>query len=536
MSKVQCNKSKCSDSRSIEYYIVLFNLLDSDSEVLAGKMETSFKVVVLCEDGYEEEQLSRGGYNIYKAFGMKNKKKICHNCGVCGKQFEYFRDMKLHEQIHFGLKRFTCALCSKVFGRGYHLSRHLCNVHKLELSEVKDLMAQDEEPSPDKRPKTNPKLKKRKKKVKKQYECDECSEHFSSMSHLQEHNSAAHDNSKDPFDVPKSRYQCSDCNDVFFTAGEIKSHVSFCKKRRVYKCRECGGEFSNKTSMMEHKRLHLDWDVHSVQADLKAKDAKLNAQVNGGLKPNKMKCDLCKKGFKESSAFEKHLKMHAGKKIFRCSICKKSFKLEKELEKHRKIVHKKKGLKKEIGEVSGKKGSSKFRIKHNSGHTMKRKVGYVECDVCGRWLADNKGSLLKHKLMHSDVKRHKCSICPKRFARSDHLSQHMWHVHKTKRQYPCPDCEMKFEVFNDLLWHRKEHRAQKRKRGAKSKKKTRGESGEEAPKRKKTEEERSDDVGEAEEVSDDTYKCGSCTLEFLKLEDLTEHKKSHSESKEKSQT
>jgi len=55
--------------------------------------------------------------------------------------------------------------------------------------------------------------------------------------------------------------------------------------------------------------------------------------------------------------------------------------------------------------------------------------------VCGKTFS-NASALTKHKLTHSDERKHACSMCGKAFKRQDHLNGHML-THRNKKPFEC---------------------------------------------------------------------------------------------------
>ncbi|XP_072171460.1 uncharacterized protein [Diadema setosum] len=57
------------------------------------------------------------------------------------------------------------------------------------------------------------------------------------------------------------------------------------------------------------------------------------------------------------------------------------------------------------------------------------------CPTCGKVFGSS-SALAKHKLIHSNERRHKCLLCAKSFKRQDHLTGHML-THRSKKPYEC---------------------------------------------------------------------------------------------------
>ncbi|VDO16284.1 unnamed protein product [Rodentolepis nana] len=68
------------------------------------------------------------------------------------------------------------------------------------------------------------------------------------------------------------------------------------------------------------------------------------------------------------------------------------------------------------------------RARHLIEHT-KAVHGKFKCQTCGQRIA-SRPNLLRHEIMHSDQRPHKCSICSNDFYRQDHLKRHMDSKHR----------------------------------------------------------------------------------------------------------
>ena len=77
------------------------------------------------------------------------------------------------------------------------------------------------------------------------------------------------------------------------------------------------------------------------------------------------------------------------------------------------------------------------------------------CSVCSRQFS-SKGSLLRHSVLHSGVKKFVCKLCGKRFFRSDHLKSHL-PTHSRQKQYQCPVCQKYFSRSVNFENHMKMH-------------------------------------------------------------------------------
>ena len=97
------------------------------------------------------------------------------------------------------------------------------------------------------------------------------------------------------------------------------------------------------------------------------------------------KCDVCGKGFGDSSSLVSHKRSHTGKKPFSCHICCKAFSWSGHLTMH---LHTHSGDKTLVCEIYSKWfAEPRLLVKHLRFHSKEKEF---PCDVCGKsQLADN---------------------------------------------------------------------------------------------------------------------------------------------------
>ena len=81
---------------------------------------------------------------------------------------------------------------------------------------------------------------------------------------------------------------------------------------KPYKCNICENTFSQKSSLVNHRRIHT------------------------GERP--YACDICEKTFSRSSTLAEHKRFHTGEKPFHCDLCKKSYSKRSHLSEHKKTL------------------------------------------------------------------------------------------------------------------------------------------------------------------------------------------------------
>ncbi|XP_023342322.1 gastrula zinc finger protein xFG20-1 [Eurytemora carolleeae] len=187
------------------------------------------------------------------------------------------------------------------------------------------------------------------------------------------------------------------------------------------------------------------------------------------------KCQFCDKTFIKESALQLHEAHHeAGKfnKTFSCVQCSKSFSKQSNLARHIR---------------------SHFGIKS------------FFCDQCNAEFVDST-RLKEHSWIHLDYAKFKCPIpeCDQTFRHRSNLKNHMSSHHNEPKKYPCNLCNKSFAFEYKLRNHSRWHKLE-----------------EESKKKEKIEE----TVTEFKDSS--VYVCGSCSREFISIDDFGIHCKEY---------
>lgn len=159
---------------------------------------------------------------------------------------------------------------------------------------------------------------------------------------------------------------------------------------------------------------------------------------------------------------------------------------------------------------------SRFKLNYHTRTHMERKFG---CNVCGKSFT-TQHHLKMHEAMHSDVKPFTCRTCPATFRYQKLLDRHrkMHDDPDVVKPYSCPRCFMRFDTRNNYNHHAKTHKSN-------------------ALNAPNTDGERLNDnfnqvlppvsVTNSTSLSQTSFPCEACSLEFPSIDSLTTHKLVH---------
>ncbi|XP_063235713.1 myeloid zinc finger 1-like isoform X2 [Bacillus rossius redtenbacheri] len=273
---------------------------------------------------------------------------------------------------------------------------------------------------------------------------------------------------------------------------------------RLFKCLTCGKDFKQKSTLLQHERIHTDSRPYG--------------------------CPECGKRFRQQSHLTQHLRIHANEKPYACVYCERTFRQRAILNQHLRIHSDvsphlvfKNGMtptlwpqdvpypgdnpdKEDAASTFGEDGSSQqtdqgfspdgthhypsyFKDAKGGNHAafgggnlgtlnyLKQMPGkgclpdviqhgrsagmplYVRCPICQKEFKQ-KSTLLQHGCIHIESRPYPCPECGKRFRQQSHLTQHL-RIHTNEKPYGCLYCGRNFRQRTILNQHLRIHTGEK---------------------------------------------------------------------------
>ncbi|XP_056407596.1 zinc finger protein 585B-like [Hyla sarda] len=206
-------------------------------------------------------------------------------------------------------------------------------------------------------------------------------------------------------------YSCSECGKCFISKSYLVRHERRYKGEKPFSCSECGKLFANKSNLVTHERIHKGEKPYSCSECGKCFIQKSNLvshkRSHTGEQP--YSCSECGKCFIQKSNLVTHERIHKGEKPFSCSECGKCFTSKSDLAKHEKSHRGEKPY--SCSDCEKRFLQKSHLISHERSHTGEKPYSCSECGKCFK----DKSNFVRHKRIHTGEKPHSCSECGKCF-------------------------------------------------------------------------------------------------------------------------
>ena len=113
-----------------------------------------------------------------------------------------------------------------------------------------------------------------------------------------------------------------------------KKHVN--SELRLFKCLTCGKDFKQKSTLLQHERIHTDSRPYGCTECGKRfrQQSHLTQHLRIHANEKPFACVYCERTFRQRAILNQHLRIHSGEKPFQCPECGKRFRQKAILNQH----------------------------------------------------------------------------------------------------------------------------------------------------------------------------------------------------------
>ncbi|XP_028041819.1 uncharacterized protein LOC114251675 [Bombyx mandarina] len=342
-----------------------------------------------------------------------------HLCTKCDKEYDSLYKYLEHLTCH-DLKANTCPQCLKTFERTTKLMWHFKIHINQTFLKIKFLKTEE--------------------KAGKIFRCRHCKKIVTKddfFEHWERHYALMDWKSQKKMDVVIVN---TDKNNKNLSETMMKNIIDYIlgdpKFKRQKICVVCKRTFNRQSDVKRHLVEHL------------LKDAQVNGErsfFNWSLR-----CQICSEAFDKASSYKSHLREHASLPIYTCELCDRVFSDSSNFTKHKKVHN----LQNYRCEICNKKFQTlPYLEKHMEIHKEKP----IKCPCCP--VMSYTPSLNRRHIRMHHVKGTKtlCPICSERFHTLKMKWDHLWQVHKLRKEkWDCNLCGSSYRKFKDLKDHYKD--------------------------------------------------------------------------------
>ena len=228
-------------------------------------------------------------------------------------------------------------------------------------------------------------------------------------------------------------------------SGKVKS-----EGKNRYICPDCGLEFTMKSQLNRHSKIHASPLTCSVCSRTCKSRSKLRRHELTHSHKKPYECNVCDKTFQMNESLIIHARLHTGERPFTCRVCHQGFRDKSVLRNHELRHTEAKPF--QCTQCGRQYGSRNALSRHRNVHTLER---CYRCEHCARVFYQLSG-LMCHRRTHTGEKPYMCSICARAFGDRSSMRRHE-RVHTGERPYACLTCNKAFTQSSSLKSHQKTH-------------------------------------------------------------------------------
>nr|XP_029733254.1 transcription factor grauzone-like [Aedes albopictus] len=425
---------------------------------------------------------------------MEHAKKATIVC--CSLKFTNNPRFVDHIRLHLDPHQFECSQCSKRFGNGEALKRHVRSIHAAEPGDaMKDEHEDDgratrrqvrtaakpverigdkqkDEPSVTKNEDTD------EKESDDEASDDELDDDDDDYEQESDDSEGSNNSGEDDNDSEESEQDTTTRATV--SEDEVAQIQEYVSKNITLECDSCSERPTTFKELQKHSM-----EEHGKRATILCCNRKLlnsyrfDDHIRYHLNPDRFKCTECSRKCPNREALSRHMQtVHTPEedKIYSCEECHKKFSTKDSLAKHgrihgdpapkpagkrrlrRKDVDSEKLIAEHINlecDSCHKKCSTFLALQKHSTAEHKRRA-YVFC--CGLKF-NRKPRLIDHVLFHLDPNRFQCKVCHKNFRQTRSLQRHTdkKHTPEENKTFQCSVCSKIFARQTFLNAHERYH-------------------------------------------------------------------------------
>ncbi|MEE6527426.1 hypothetical protein FKM82_028805, partial [Ascaphus truei] len=292
-------------------------------------------------------------------------------------------------------------------------------------------------------------------------------------------------------------YWCHECKKEYATAEELRRHRRD-HQAESFPCPDCERLFTSANRLQSHRRVHVEGTLQCPNCyKVFKKEASLEQHLRAHRGESLYLCLDCGLGFGTEITLVLHRKGHTADPLHRCH-CGKTFSNMTKFLYHRRTHVGKSGVPLPKPERPLVTGSGPARTDppppppvslpvlmgfpqaakeapdtpdpHENGHSApaapEAQPAAVSpspnfrCPQCSKEFSSHLRMARHRRVVHALERKHKCTVCGKRFKKLVHVRNHM-RVHTGERPFQCTDCGKTFGSLANLTRHHLTHTGEK---------------------------------------------------------------------------